>query len=186
MSCEWYYTFEDNEETGPSSVFNWTGLQCYLQLQRFWPSKKSLQWSGQPCALIYEDMTFRNALLDANPCLYLDKMQQKLKDIRDVHVSLPTISKDKDCLAGQKLAHTLTTIGIALEIIEGSITKEKFLNFLCKQAPQLNPYPGNGKQSVVILDNCTIHHNVIQELIEDQCGQNKFLCSSYFPPTLLS
>ncbi|KAF6752744.1 hypothetical protein DFP72DRAFT_1069926 [Ephemerocybe angulata] len=53
----------------------------------------------------------------------------------------------------------LSTEGmIALNIFEGSVTKERFFQFIDEQiAPQLTPYPG--PQSVVILDNCTIHHD---------------------------
>jgi hypothetical protein len=37
------------------------------------------------------------------------------------------------------------------------------------QAPQLNPYPA--KHSVVVLDNCSIHHDEeIHQLIEDDCS----------------
>ena len=63
---------------------------------------------------------------------------------------------------------------IALDIVEGSVTKEKFITFLEEQlicieflfqyvlnaflqAPKLNPYPG--PNSVVVLDNCAIHHD---------------------------
>jgi hypothetical protein len=39
------------------------------------------------------------------------------------------------------------------------------------QAPQINPYPG--KRSVVVLDNCSIHHDAeIRELIVDDCGMS--------------
>lgn len=38
------------------------------------------------------------------------------------------------------------------------------------KAPQLNPFPG--KRSVVLMDNCSIHHDEeVRELIEDQCGK---------------
>ena len=82
----------------------------------------------------------------------------------------------------------MTTEGvIALNIFEGSVTKEWFLSFmqehvmcarhiqslgsshLLAKALQLNPYPG--KRSVVILDNCSIHHDEeLQELIVEQCS----------------
>ncbi|KAJ7114390.1 hypothetical protein C8R44DRAFT_587349, partial [Mycena epipterygia] len=65
----------------------------------------------------------------------------------------------------------LTTEGIvALDIFEGSVNKERFLGFLRDQvAPILNPYPG--KCSVVILDNCSIHHDDdIRALIGGECG----------------
>jgi transposase len=42
------------------------------------------------------------------------------------------------------------------------------------KAPQLNPYPG--KKSVVILDNCSIHHDEeLREIIVEECGE--FGCS---------
>jgi len=75
---------------------------------------------------------------------------------------------------------------IALDIVEGSVTKEKFITFLEEQlvcieflfqyvlnaflqAPKLNPYPG--PNSVVVLDNCAIHHDEeIRRIIVDECG----------------
>ena len=46
------------------------------------------------------------------------------------------------------------------------------------QAPKLNPYPG--PRSVVVMDNCAIHHDEeICHIIEDDCGifelDNNFL-----------
>ena len=36
-------------------------------------------------------------------------------------------------------------------------------------APKLNPYPG--PRSVVILDNCAIHHDEdIRQIVEVECG----------------
>ncbi|KAL6303692.1 hypothetical protein BKA93DRAFT_698105, partial [Sparassis latifolia] len=47
---------------------------------------------------------------------------------------------------------------IALDILKGSVNKEKFIQFLEDDlAPQLTPYPG--PCSVVVLDNCAIHHD---------------------------
>jgi transposase len=37
--------------------------------------------TGWPCTLTDEDLIFLNALLEANPSLYLDELQQKLFDI---------------------------------------------------------------------------------------------------------
>ncbi|TFK62728.1 hypothetical protein BDN72DRAFT_748698, partial [Pluteus cervinus] len=65
----------------------------------------------------------------------------------------------------------LTTEGIvALEIFEGSVTKDRFLTFIQDHiCPILNPYPH--KRSVVLLDNCSIHHDEeLRRLIEDECG----------------
>ncbi|KAJ6621544.1 hypothetical protein B0H10DRAFT_1789766, partial [Mycena sp. CBHHK59/15] len=71
----------------------------------------------------------------------------------------------------------LTTEGIvALDIFEGSATKECFLGFLREQvAPILNPYPG--KCNVVILDNCSIRHDDdIRALIEGEWGMSISRC----------
>jgi hypothetical protein len=80
---------------------------------------------------------------------------------------------------------------IALDIFEGSVNKERFLHFINEQvvcvlflslhhyfiptvqAPRLNPYPG--PWSVVILDNCAIHHDEdIRHIIEDECGASAY------------
>jgi len=38
------------------------------------------------------------------------------------------------------------------------------------QAPLLNPY--SEKHSVVVMDNCSIHHDEeVRKLIEDECGE---------------
>ena len=78
---------------------------------------------------------------------------------------------------------------ITWDIIEGSVTVEHFLQFLCEhvvcdnalflsfepsdcfliQIPLTNPYPG--PHSVLVLDNCSIHHaNEVGELVEEQAG----------------
>jgi transposase len=86
---------------------------------------------------------------------------------------------------------------IALDIVEGSVTTERFLQFLreqvvrlhrkdrndpvliASQVPQLNPFPG--KRSVVLLDNCSIHHDdEVRDLIETQCGTENTCCSITF------
>ncbi|KAH7916982.1 hypothetical protein BV22DRAFT_987860, partial [Leucogyrophana mollusca] len=58
----------------------------------------------------------------------------------------------------------------ALEIFKGSVNTEKFIAFLCEQvAPKLNPYPHS--RSVVVMDNCRIHHDdEIRQIIEEECS----------------
>ncbi|TFK78702.1 hypothetical protein K466DRAFT_506868, partial [Polyporus arcularius HHB13444] len=60
---------------------------------------------------------------------------------------------------------------IALDIFEGSVNKDRFLQFLNEElAPKLNPYPG--PRSVVVMDNCAIHHDEeIRRVIVDECGK---------------
>lgn len=77
---------------------------------------------------------------------------------------------------------------IALDIFQGTLNRERFIQYLkedlvCSifqcfavmlpiivlQSPVLKPYPG--PQSVVMLDNCAIHHDEeICVIIEDECG----------------
>ncbi|KIK19058.1 hypothetical protein PISMIDRAFT_73195, partial [Pisolithus microcarpus 441] len=58
---------------------------------------------------------------------------------------------------------------IAYDIVEGPIDTERFLKFLREQVrwmPFTNPYPG--PWSVVIMDNCLIHHGKdVCHLVED-------------------
>ncbi|KAG2048103.1 hypothetical protein BDR06DRAFT_843968, partial [Suillus hirtellus] len=60
---------------------------------------------------------------------------------------------------------------LALDIFEGSVNKERFVSFLHEQvAPVLNPFPH--PCSVVVMDNCRIHHDKeIRQIIEDECSE---------------
>ncbi|KDQ52187.1 hypothetical protein JAAARDRAFT_111671, partial [Jaapia argillacea MUCL 33604] len=54
---------------------------------------------------------------------------------------------------------------ITYDIIKGPVTSERFLVFLREFLPFTNPYPG--PRSVLVLDNCSIHHNEeIRKLVE--------------------
>ncbi|KZP27011.1 hypothetical protein FIBSPDRAFT_731352, partial [Athelia psychrophila] len=58
---------------------------------------------------------------------------------------------------------------IALVIFEGLVNKDWFTDFLKNElAPKLNPYPG--VWSVVVMDNCAIHHDEeVRALVEGEC-----------------
>ncbi|EUC57544.1 winged helix turn helix protein [Rhizoctonia solani AG-3 Rhs1AP] len=79
----------------------------------------------------------------------------------------------------------LTTDGIvALDIFEGSINRERFLDFFRAQvAPLLNPFtPAGAPRSIVVLDNCSIHHgDEIRHIIEDECGAKLCYLPAYSP-----
>ncbi|KAF8833341.1 hypothetical protein BDN67DRAFT_917217, partial [Paxillus ammoniavirescens] len=62
---------------------------------------------------------------------------------------------------------TLTLDGIiAYDIIEGSVTGEHFIQFLKDHMPFTTPYPG--PHSVLVMDNCSIHHGEeVHKLVED-------------------
>jgi len=194
---------------------------------------------------------FISSLLAANPCLYLDELQDRLATDRDTHVSISTVSRAVRNLAlrrkrvsaaamernellratwqaeygdipadyfvwldessvddrtnqrthgwavlgracvrratfirGQRysILPALTSDGIvALDIFEGSVNKEKFIRFLKEDlAPQLGPFPG--PRSVVVLDNCAIHHDdEVRELIVGECGAKLIYLPPYSP-----
>ena len=72
----------------------------------------------------------------------------------------------------------LTIDGIIThDIIPGSVTSDRFLQFLQELViPLTNPYPG--PRSVLILDNCNIHHSEkIRALVEDEA-----MCKLIFLP----
>lgn len=48
---------------------------------------------GRPPSLTNENIAFIEALLEADPSMYLDEIQQKLRDICDCDVSIATISR---------------------------------------------------------------------------------------------
>ncbi|KAF8837048.1 hypothetical protein BDN67DRAFT_909949 [Paxillus ammoniavirescens] len=56
---------------------------------------------------------------------------------------------------------------IAYDIIEGSVTGERFIQFLKDHVmPFTTPYPG--PRSVLVMDNCSIHHGEeVRKLVED-------------------
>ncbi|PBK92653.1 hypothetical protein ARMGADRAFT_930649, partial [Armillaria gallica] len=67
---------------------------------------------------------------------------------------------------------------IAYDIIPGSVTSEKFVDFLRKKISLMNPFPG--PHSVLLMDNCSIHHSEkVQQLVEDEAHVFPFyLCSN--------
>ncbi|KIM62793.1 hypothetical protein SCLCIDRAFT_75144, partial [Scleroderma citrinum Foug A] len=56
---------------------------------------------------------------------------------------------------------------IAYDIVEGPVDTEHFVRFLNEQVmPFTNPYPG--PRSMLIMDNCRIHHGeAVHCLVED-------------------
>ncbi|KIM54195.1 hypothetical protein SCLCIDRAFT_76130, partial [Scleroderma citrinum Foug A] len=56
---------------------------------------------------------------------------------------------------------------IVYDIVEGPVDTERFVKFLKEQVmPFTNPFPG--ARSVLIMDNCRIHHGEdVRRLVED-------------------
>ena len=48
---------------------------------------------GCPCALDMTVLNYMSALLDANPTLYLNELQEKIFDVHNVDVHISTISQ---------------------------------------------------------------------------------------------
>ncbi|KAF9225777.1 hypothetical protein BS17DRAFT_750166 [Gyrodon lividus] len=66
---------------------------------------------------------------------------------------------------------------ITYDIVEGSVTSDRFIQFLHDYSPLplTNPFPG--PQGVLILDNCQIHHSEdIQRLVEDKACNYEISC----------
>jgi hypothetical protein len=49
--------------------------------------------SGRKSGLHRDDLLYIEAILDANPSLYLDEIQDTLMSVRSVNVSIPTIAR---------------------------------------------------------------------------------------------
>ncbi|KAJ7599016.1 hypothetical protein C8J56DRAFT_1039895 [Mycena floridula] len=126
-------------------------------------------------------------------CHYLDEIQSELLNQRGVKVSIATILR-----ALHRLHFTHKSISVqALE--RNDLDRSAFMNCIAEIAPDpsmymfideaakndktvertmgwsliliTNPYPG--PRSVLILDNCSIHHaEAIRELVEDQAGKS--------------
>jgi len=51
------------------------------------------RYTGRPSYLSDEDMAFVESTLEANPSMYLDELQKKLNDTRNLYVSIATLSR---------------------------------------------------------------------------------------------
>jgi len=68
---------------------------------------------------------------------------------------------------------------ICAHIIEGSFDGDSFCQFLRDLVRNMNPYPG--PQSILVLDNCSIHHVAEVEEIVDEAGVRLQYLSPYSP-----
>ena len=71
---------------------------------------------------------------------------------------------------------------IELELIKGTVDSDMFFDFIRgRLLPQLQPFDGTNPLSVVILDNCSIHHvESISEMFEE-CGVLLLFLPPYSP-----
>ena len=48
---------------------------------------------------------------------------------------------------------------VGVELTYGTVTGERFADFIQETLiPEMTPFDGSPKKSVIIMDNCTIHH----------------------------
>lgn len=77
---------------------------------------------------------------------------------------------------------------VALEIVRGGVDGDAFYRFVCKYLlSKLMPFDGFNPNSVIILDNCSIHHvNEVKQVLTD-CGVIvHYLPRTHLTTTLLS
>jgi len=203
----WYYEDQDTmAEIAAQARCSIGTVSNVLRVYREYGEVKDpfRQYTGRPSTLSEADLKFLDTIIVANPALYLDEIQQKLRDVREVEVSIATLVRalaaldltrkqitkaaserdqelrtvweammaeyndpqvfvalDESAVDGHtgqrghgrsrvgkpcvkrtsflrgvrySILPALTTDGIvALEIFEGSVTKEKFLYFLREQ-----------------------------------------------------
>lgn len=75
---------------------------------------------------------------------------------------------------------TISTKGLlALKIVRGGVDGDMFYNFVCtKLLPKLLPFNGSNCNSVLLFDNCSIHH--VQEV--QQVFSDAQVLTHYLPP----
>jgi transposase len=93
---KWYY--EDQEtmkEIAVQARCSIGTISNVLRLYREYGEFKDpfRQRTGRPSKLSEADLKFLDAIVVANPSLYLDEIQQKLKDVREVEVSIATLAR---------------------------------------------------------------------------------------------
>ena len=93
---KWYY--EDQEtmkEIATHARCSIGAVSNILRLYREYGKVKDpfRQRTGRPSKLSEADLRFLDAVVVANPSLYLDEIQKKLEDVREVQVSIATLAR---------------------------------------------------------------------------------------------
>ena len=74
----------------------------------------------------------------------------------------------------------MSTSGVvAYDLVQGSVNGEKFLEFIQgKLVPEMLPYDGENPRSILVMDNCAIHH--VQPVLETL--QQMGILTLFLPP----
>ncbi|KAE9389684.1 hypothetical protein BT96DRAFT_959974 [Gymnopus androsaceus JB14] len=131
-----------------------------------------------------------------NPENYLDELQWFLAVEHDIAISIPSLQSNLEkagltCKLLHKIAierdyQPMSLKGyIATQVVEGSFDTSEYVSFLLDDvAPQMKPYPD--EQSVLVMDNCCIHHS---EVLKEALNSKGIHTSKYYDsisPTLFS
>ena len=69
----------------------------------------------------------------------------------------------------------ISTDGImGLHLTQGNVNSEIFCDFLTSLIPEMEAFDGSPKKSIIIMDNCSIHHICSSELAT-KCRYSRFL-----------
>ena len=93
---KWYY--EDQETMKEIATHARCSIGAVSNILRlYWEYGKVKdpfrQRTGRPSKLSEADLRFLDAVVVANPSLYLDEIQKKLEDVREVQVSIATLAR---------------------------------------------------------------------------------------------
>ena|SRR6266545_251992 len=93
---KWYYedqeTMKEIAAQARCSIGTVSNVLClYREYSEF--KDPFRQCTGQPPKLSEADLKFLDAIVVANPSLYLDEIQQKLRDVQEVEVSIATLAR---------------------------------------------------------------------------------------------
>ena len=77
------------------------------------------------------------------------------------------------------IAATSTKGLLALKIVRGGVDGNMFYDFMCTELlPKLMPFNGSNCNSVLLLDNCSIHHvPEFQQIFSDALSVDTLLTS---------
>ena len=93
---KWYYEDQDTMAQIASQARCSIGtVSNVLRVYREYGDVKDpfRQYTGRPSKLSEADLKFLDAIVVANPSLYLDEIQQRLHDVREVDVSIATLAR---------------------------------------------------------------------------------------------
>jgi len=93
---KWYYEDQDTmAEIAAQARYSIGLVSKVLRYYREYGQVRDpfRQHTGRPSKLSEADLKYIDTIVTANPSLYLDEIQQRLRDVRDVEVSIATLAR---------------------------------------------------------------------------------------------